>query len=54
MLQMVRIASLVTGAADRDNIFALGRMAAGISGGLFVFSASALARRAMGDVAARA
>jgi hypothetical protein len=30
MLPMVRLTSLVTGAAERDSVFALGRMAAAI------------------------
>jgi Dolichyl-phosphate-mannose-protein mannosyltransferase len=52
MLQLVRLAALLTGAADKESVFALGRVAAAVSGGLLVFSAAALARRAMGDVAA--
>jgi hypothetical protein len=52
MLQIVRLAALATGAADKWSVLELGRLAAAISGGLFVFAACALARRAMGDVAA--
>src|SRR5262249_46680394 len=52
MLQLVRFASIVTGAADEESVFALGRLGATLSGGLLVFSAAALARRALGDVAA--
>ena len=52
MLQIVRLAALATGAVDKEGVLELGRLAAALSGGLFVFSACALARRAMGDVAA--
>ena len=52
MLQIVRAAVLATGAVGKEGVLELGRLAAALSGGLFVFSACALARRAMGDVAA--
>jgi 4-amino-4-deoxy-L-arabinose transferase-like glycosyltransferase len=52
MLQIVRAAVLATGAVGKQAVFELGRLAAALSGGLFVFAACALARRAMGDVAA--
>ena len=36
MLQLVRVAALLTGAADKESVFALGRLMAAISGGLLV------------------
>jgi len=52
MLQIVRAAVLATGAVGKEGVLELGRLAAALSGGLFVFAACVLARRAMGDVAA--
>ena len=52
MLQIVRADVLATGAVGNEGVLELGRLAAALAGGLFVFSACALARRAMGDVAA--
>ncbi|MGB6968324.1 MAG: glycosyltransferase family 39 protein [Methyloceanibacter sp.] len=52
MLQAVRLAAFLVGATDEASVFALGRLAASVSGGLLVFSAIALARRATGDLAA--
>lgn len=52
MLQVVRLAKFLTGANDAASVIHLGRMASAASGGLLVFAAIALARRAVGDVAA--
>ncbi|MGB6967709.1 MAG: hypothetical protein WBD76_00410, partial [Methyloceanibacter sp.] len=52
MLQAVRLAAFLTGVTDEASVFALGRLAASVSGGLLVFSAIALARRATGGLAA--
>lgn len=52
MLQLVRLASFLAGTSDKESVFALGRLAAAASGGLLVFSAIAVARRATGDLAA--
>ena len=52
MLQMVRAANFFVGASDEAGILAVGRAAAAFSGGLLVFAAILLARRAMGNVAA--
>ena len=52
MLDLVRVANLLVGASDPQNVAWLGRLAASASGGLFVFSAMALARRAVGGIAA--
>lgn len=52
MLDIVRFANLFVGARDAEAVARLGRLIASLSGGLFVFSAIALARRAMGDAAA--
>src|SRR4029079_12025407 len=51
MLDVVRFANLFVGASDQDSGAWLGRLIAACAGGLFVFSAIALARRAMGDIA---
>ncbi|MGC2410884.1 MAG: hypothetical protein WA441_13040 [Methyloceanibacter sp.] len=50
-LQIVRLASLLTGATDKASVFEIGRITAAASGGLLVFSAATLPRRA-GDLAA--
>jgi len=48
MLQLVRLANLWVGAADLPNVIDLGRAVAAAFGGLTVFAAMALARRAVG------
>jgi 4-amino-4-deoxy-L-arabinose transferase-like glycosyltransferase len=52
MLQIMRFVDFLAGSANRASVFAIGRLAAAASGGLLVFSATALARRAVGDFAA--
>ena len=52
MLGMIRLANMLVGASDPEDVARLGRLAASASGGLLVFSAIALARRAMGDIVA--
>jgi len=52
MLQFVRAANRLAGYTDLNNIVQLGRTAAAIFGGLFVFSAMVLAWRIVGTVGA--
>jgi 4-amino-4-deoxy-L-arabinose transferase-like glycosyltransferase len=52
MLQIVRLANLFVGSSDPVGVLWLGRTAAAVSGGLLVFAAIALSRRAVGDSAA--
>ncbi len=51
MLDIVRFANLFVGASDPESVTQLGRLIAACSGGLFVFSVIAVARRGMGDIA---
>jgi hypothetical protein len=52
MLQSVRIANVWVAASDPASVLKLGRTMAALSGGLLVFAAIALTRRAMGNFAA--
>ena len=52
MLQIIRFVDFLTGSANQASAVYFGRLAAAASGGLLVFSATALARRAVGDFAA--
>jgi hypothetical protein len=52
MLQVVRFANLFLDASDNENVLVIGRGAAAFSGGLMVFSAILLARRAVSEIAA--